>query len=95
MAQEDVRELFAKYGELAGVRLVTYRCSSPQPSRRSPPTSTLTPTLTLPTSHPHTRNGHSKGIAFVEYSKEGEAAAALVKTDGTNLKGGQLQVCSL
>jgi len=62
VTQEDVRELFAKYGELAGVRLVTYR------------------------------NGHSKGIAFVEYSKEGEAAAALVKTDGTNLKGGQLQV---
>ena len=28
------------------------------------------------------RNGHSKGIAFVEYSEEVAAAKALVKTDG-------------
>ena len=39
-----------------------------------------------------TRNGHSKGIAFVEYEKEAEAAVALLKTDGTKLKGVELQV---
>merc|ERR1712141_97897 len=38
------------------------------------------------------RNGHSKGIAFVEYEKEAEAAVALLKTDGTKLKGVELQV---
>merc|ERR1712088_1215821 len=38
------------------------------------------------------RNGHSKGIAFVEFEKEAEAAVALVKTDGTKLKGVALQV---
>merc|ERR1711973_114753 len=37
-------------------------------------------------------NGHSKGIAFVEYEKEAEAAVALLKTDGTKLKGVELQV---
>merc|ERR1712181_217661 len=62
VTQEEVRELFAQYGQLTGVRLVTYR------------------------------NGHSKGIAFVEYEKEAEAAVALLKTDGTKLKGVELQV---
>merc|ERR1711971_902933 len=62
VSQEEVRELFAQYGRLTGVRLVTYR------------------------------NGHSKGIAFVEYEKEAEAAVALLKTDGTKLKGVELQV---
>jgi len=62
VTQEEVRELFAQYGHLTGVRLVTYR------------------------------NGHSKGIAFVEYEKEAEAAVALLKTDGTKLKGVELQV---
>jgi hypothetical protein len=28
------------------------------------------------------RNGHSKGLAFVEFQDEGAAAKALVKTDG-------------
>ena len=36
--------------------------------------------------------GQSKGIAFVEYEKEAEAAVALLKTDGTKLKGVELQV---
>merc|ERR1712130_945253 len=62
VTQEEVRELFAQYGQLTGVRLVTYR------------------------------NGHSKGIAFVEFEKEAEAAVALLKTDGTKLKGVELQV---
>ena len=38
------------------------------------------------------RNGHSKGIAFIEYEKEAEAAVALLKTDGTKLKGVELRV---
>ena len=62
VSQDEVRELFSQYGQLTGVRLVTYR------------------------------NGHSKGIAFVEFEKEAEAAVALVKTDGTKLKGVALQV---
>merc|ERR1719225_1432247 len=62
VTQEEVRELFAPFGQLTAVRLVTYW------------------------------NGHSKGIAFVEYEKEAEAAVALLKTDGTKLKGVELQV---
>jgi hypothetical protein len=39
------------------------------------------------------RNGHSKGIAFIDYQKEEDAAVALIKTDGTKLKDGVLEVC--
>ena len=77
VTQEEVRALFAQYGQLTGVRLVTYRCAF-----NSWNLHIITPT----------RNGHSKGIAFVEYEKEAEAAVALLKTDGTKLKGVELQV---
>lgn len=49
-------------------------------------------TQLIPLDNAFTRNGHSKGIAFVEYEKEAEAAVALLKTDGTKLKGVELQV---
>ncbi|XP_064460497.1 squamous cell carcinoma antigen recognized by T-cells 3-like [Ornithodoros turicata] len=55
MTQEELEELFKKYGDLKEVRLVTYR------------------------------NGHSKGIAYVEYTNETAATIALVQTDGMQL----------
>lgn len=38
------------------------------------------------------RNGHSKGIAFVDFEDEVSAATALVKTDGMSIKGKEIQV---
>jgi len=38
------------------------------------------------------RNGHSKGIAFVEYAEEVAAAKALVKTDGMKIKDKEIEV---
>lgn len=38
------------------------------------------------------RNGHSKGIAFVEYEKESDAQTALLKTDGTTIEDKEISV---
>ncbi|XP_023326445.1 squamous cell carcinoma antigen recognized by T-cells 3 isoform X2 [Eurytemora carolleeae] len=62
ITKEELSKLFAEYGELQDVRLVTYR------------------------------NGHSKGLAFVEYKDEVNAAKALVKTDGMKVKDKEIQV---
>jgi len=51
-SRDQLQELFAQFGALKEVRLITYR------------------------------NGHSKGLAFVEYEDEVSAAKALLKTDG-------------
>lgn len=59
--EEDLREVFAQFGELAeenGIRLITDRMS-----------------------------GRSKGIAFVEYTTEEAAQAALEGTQGLELDG--------
>ncbi|KAF4532467.1 hypothetical protein B566_EDAN003042 [Ephemera danica] len=62
MSQEQVRELFATYGALRDVRLVTYR------------------------------NGHSKGLAYIDFEDETEAAQALIKTDSLELEGHTISV---
>jgi len=38
------------------------------------------------------RNGHSKGIAFIEYEEEVSAATALVKTDNMKVRGQEIEV---
>jgi len=38
------------------------------------------------------RNGHSKGIAFVDFEEEVSAATALVKTDNMKIRGKEIQV---
>ena len=55
-SRDQLQELFAQFGALKEVRLITYR------------------------------NGHSKGLAFVEYQDEVSAAKALLKTDGNFIK---------
>ena len=50
--RDHLEEVFAKFGLLKEVRLITLR------------------------------NGHSKGLAFVEYADEVSAAKALLQTDG-------------
>jgi len=38
------------------------------------------------------RNGHSKGIAFVEYTSESSASKAIVHTDGLKIKDKEISV---
>jgi len=62
VTKEELVSLFSEFGELADVRLVTYR------------------------------NGHSKGLAFVDFKEEVGAAKALIKTDGMKIKKNEIQV---
>ena len=60
--KEDLESLFAPFGSIKAVRLVTFR------------------------------NGHSKGIAYVEYNEEASAKTAILKLDNYEYKGQNLSV---
>ncbi|KAL0271899.1 UNVERIFIED_CONTAM: hypothetical protein PYX00_005061 [Menopon gallinae] len=60
--ENDLKQLFGKFGIIRDVRLVTYR------------------------------NGHSKGLAYVDYEDEASAAQAILKTDGLLIGDKQISV---